>query len=307
MAAVGTLVVIGLGFGALAQQSSKERIPGSEPPKAQAQSPEKPYPKAAVDPRWVKSFPNGATIEVVGVSPHPSGSDTWWGPDGKPLEQAPCDRSSTIQTSDKAVISRAVVVRITGLPPGADHDWWIDEAQGGSQDRARLGGRPVPDLYEVVTFFDREKATCTVQFKVAAGAWKTVKVWGTSQGATSARNGPSYIFGEPIETRKGTSLSVTHNIKEDSVRLVAVDGDGKEHPAEFRSGSGVGEFYQLVGEFDLSPKQIKKFQGPDPRFRGDQSAGDRCPILRLLHRTNHQQRPEAVVLGRPPEGAVYVK
>jgi hypothetical protein len=260
LAAVGALVVIGLAAGALAQQTSKDRIPGPQPPKAEAQSSEKSNGKAAGDHRWVKTLPNGATIEVVGVSPHPSGPDTWWRPDGKPLGQPPCDRSSTSQTSDQDVVSRAVAVRITGLPAGADHSWWIDGAHGGSRGQAKLGGNPVPDLDEMVTFLDGDQATCTVRFKVAAGAWKTVQVWGTSPGARGARTGTSYIFGKPIETRKGTTLSVTHNIKDDSVRLVAVDGDGKEHPAEFRSGSGVGEFRQLVGEFDLPPKQIKEFR-----------------------------------------------
>ena len=165
-----------------------------------------------------------------------------------------------MQTSGMDVTSRAVAVRITGLPAGADHHWWIDGAHGGSQGQARLGGKPVPDLYEIVTFLDRDQASCTVQFKVAAGAWKTVQTWGTSPGARGNRTGASYIFGKPIETKKGTTLSVTHNIKDDSVRLVAVDGEGLEHPAEFRSGSGVGEFYQLVGEFDLFPKQIKEFR-----------------------------------------------
>jgi RNA polymerase sigma factor (sigma-70 family) len=259
-AAVGALVVIGLGAGALAQQASKERIPESQPPRVEVQPSEKSNGKASGDHRWVKSLPNGATIEVVGVSPHPSGPDTWWRPDGKPLDQPPCDRSSTIQTSDQDVVSRAVAVRITGLPVGADHRWWIDGTHGGSKGQAKLGGKPVPGLDETITFLDRGLNTCTVRFEVAAGPWQTVQTWGTSPGGLGSRTGPSYIFGEPIATREGTALSVTHNIQDVSVRLVAVDHVGKEHPAEIRSGSGVKEFHQLVGEFNLPPEQIKEFR-----------------------------------------------
>ena len=43
------------------------------------------------------------------------------------------------------------------------------------------------------------------------------------------------------------------------VRLVAVDLDGKEHPAEVRSGTGVKDFRQIVVEFDQTPQQIKEF------------------------------------------------
>ena len=70
----------------------------------------------------------------------------------------------------------------------------------------------------------------------------------------------SYIFGDAIATKKGTTLSVTHNIQDKSVRLVAVDGDGKELPAEIRSGTGVKDFQQIVVEFDQPPEQIKEFR-----------------------------------------------
>ena len=41
------------------------------------------------DRRWVRSLPNGVTIEVVRVSSIPAGADTWWRPDGTPLHPAP--------------------------------------------------------------------------------------------------------------------------------------------------------------------------------------------------------------------------
>ena len=67
LVATGALIIVSLGVGALAEQSSKERIPGPEPVKAEAKPSEPSNLKAPIDPRWVKSFPNGATIEVVGV------------------------------------------------------------------------------------------------------------------------------------------------------------------------------------------------------------------------------------------------
>ena len=82
---------------------------------------------------------------------------------------------------------------------------------------------------------------------------------GEEFGALSSRFGPSYIFSNAIATEKGTLLSVTHNIRDKPVRLVAVDHDGKAHPAEVRSGGGVGDFQQIVVEFDQPPQQIKEF------------------------------------------------
>jgi hypothetical protein len=258
--AAGAFVAAGLTAGALAQQAPKDRPPESPPPKAEAPPSEKPNGRALGDPRWIGVVSSGATLEVVGISPHPSGPDTWWRPDRAPLRQPPCDQSDTRITSGGDVVYRAVVVRLNGVPPGAEHKWWINEANGGSQGRAKLDGKPVPGLSEIVTEFPSGMKTCTVRFEVAAGPWQTVKTWGKEPGALGSRIGPSYIFGGAIATKEGTTLSVTHDIQDVSVRLVAVDLDGKEHPAARTSWSGVKEFHQLVGEFDLPPERIKEFQ-----------------------------------------------
>jgi hypothetical protein len=59
---------------------------------------------------------------------------------------------------------------------------------------------------------------------------------------------------------EGTALSVTHDIQDKPVRVVAVDGDGNELAAEVRSGTGVKDFKQIVVEFDKPPEQIKEFR-----------------------------------------------
>ena len=272
-AAAGILVAAGLTAGALARQAPKNRVLGLQQPQATAQSVEKPKGKAEADPRWVKRLPSGATIEVIGISPHPSGADTWWRPDGTPLQQSPCDRSDTRISSDGNVVFRAVVVRVTNVPEGADENWWINEANGGSGGPARRAGQPVPGLEEVVTEFPTGLSTCTVLFKVAAGPWHTIQTWGKNPGALASRDGPSFIFGDVIATKTGSTLSVTHNIQDMSFQLVAVDRDGKEHPAAIRSGSGVKDFQQMVGEFDLSPDQIKEFRVQTRPFEGVEVPG----------------------------------
>ncbi|SIO56007.1 RNA polymerase sigma factor, sigma-70 family [Singulisphaera sp. GP187] len=263
LAAAGALVAAGLTAGALAQQqpASQDRAPEAPRPKVNAQSLEKPNRKPGEDRRWLKTMSSGATLEVVAISPHPSGPNTWWRPNGTPLSQPPCDPFPTRLTSDENVVPRAIVVRLTGIPAEADHRWWIDQANGGShsQGDAKLAGIPVSGLSEIVTFFPSGLDSSTIRFEVAAGPWKTVRTWGKSPGAVGSRE-VSYIFSAPIATKKGTTLSVTHNIQDVSVRLVAVDGEGKEHPAENRSGSGVGDYYQITGEFNLPPDQIEEFR-----------------------------------------------
>lgn len=263
LVAAGAFVAVGLTAGALAQQQQQPESPGrgpeAQPSKDQASPLEKAAGKPGGDPRWVRTLASGAKIEVVGVSSHPTGPNTWWRPDGTPLSEPPCDPSDTRQTSNEDVVPRAIVVRLTGIPAAADHRWWIDQSNGGSQGEAVRDGKPIPGLSEAVTLMPRNLDSSTIRFEVAAGPWKTVRTWGKSPGAVGSREA-SYIFSAPIATKKGTTLSVTHNIQDVSVRLVAVDDDGKEHPVQNRSGSGVGNYHQITGEFDLPPDQIEEFR-----------------------------------------------
>ncbi len=130
---------------------------------------------------------------------------------------------------------------------------------GSYTDKARRGGQPLPGLSETTAFLPAGAATCTVRFQVAAGPWKTIQTWEKNSGALSSRIGPSYIFSGAIATKEGTALSVTHNIQDKPVRLVAIGGDGEEFPGKVRSGSGVGDFQQITVEFDQPPEKIKEF------------------------------------------------
>jgi RNA polymerase sigma factor (sigma-70 family) len=252
----GAIVALGLTAAGMSQ------LPADAPPPAIAGQGGRPASKPdAPDPRWTKSLPNGATIEVVGVSTHPSGPGTWWRPDGTPLDRPPCDPSRTNLMSDQpSDVARAIVVRISGLAAGAEHHWRPGHMGSNSMGRATRDGKPIDDLSLAVGVFPGDVKSCSISFEAAAGPWKTVKEWGKSPGSTGSRNGPSFIVSDPIATAKGTVLAVTHSIEDRSTRIVALDRDGKEHTSEFLSGGGVWNYSQLVVEFGLPPDQIKGFR-----------------------------------------------
>jgi RNA polymerase sigma factor (sigma-70 family) len=259
--AAGFLGAVGLAAGALAQSSSKDSAPTPPPTAKSGSQPETIGRKPLRNARWVKTLPNGTTFEVVGVSQHPSGHDTWWYPDGKAMQRPPCDPSPTKILSDDGFVNRMVVARITHVPATADYHWRVVGARSNSGGESRREGKPVPELHEFVAEFPPDLKSCTVRFEMAAGPWKTSQTWARSQGAIGNRFGPSYIFSAPIATTTGTVLAVTHNIPNTlAVRLVAVDGNGQERAAKPKSGSGVGDFHQLVGEFDLPVNQIREFR-----------------------------------------------
>jgi hypothetical protein len=69
-----------------------------------------------------------------------------------------------------------------------------------------------------------------------------------------------FIFGRAMPTRKGTCLAFNHNLRNLSVRLVAVDDDGAEHEGSVMSDSGRKEVQLRVAEFDLPPERIAGFR-----------------------------------------------
>jgi hypothetical protein len=257
LVAVGALVAIGLTAEVLSQQAPNDGNRARRPPQTAAHPAEKPNDKTTGDRRWVRSLPSGAIIEVIGVSSFPSGPDTWWRPDGTPLHPAPCDPIEPRIRGDDTV-RMLILVRLARIPDGADHQWSIAEARGAARAPAMRDGKPLPGLSEMTALLRADAGSGTVLFRVAAGPWKTIRIWGKDPGGVGGIDA-SYAFGRAIATVKGTTISVTHDIQDKPVRLVAVDGDGKELRAEIRSASGAKNFRQIVVEFDQPPEQIKEF------------------------------------------------
>jgi hypothetical protein len=70
----------------------------------------------------------------------------------------------------------------------------------------------------------------------------------------------TYSFGEAVAGRKGTILTVSHNIGNVAVRIVAVDRSGKERPHVNQIGSGGKDSYNIKAEFDLGPEAIQEYR-----------------------------------------------
>jgi RNA polymerase sigma factor (sigma-70 family) len=258
--AVGALVAVGLTARALSQQAPDGGIPAARPPQAAAQRAEKPDQKWAGDRRWVRSLPSGAIVEVVGVSSVPTGPDTWWRPDGSPLHPAPCDPSRDSRVSGGNRVRVRVVVRLARIPDGANCKWSITEAGGWGEAPAKRDGKLVPGLREMITSLPADAGTCTAHFKVEAGSWRTILTWEKGSGGEDLPDGTTILHGEPIATRVGTMQSVTHNIRDKSVRLVAVAEDGEELSCGAWSFLVAKDFQHMDFICDRPPERIKEYR-----------------------------------------------
>ncbi len=255
--AAGAFLAIGLSAHAVSQVTREEKP--SEPASPQAAA----IPDATktadaipVDPLWTRTLPCGARIEILGVSDYPTKPNTWWRPDGTP--QPPLCSPADHQIVGDSGRPVAFLARVTNIPEGSESDWKIEPAGSTIHLRARQGKTILPNLLEMVTLTPLEATHGTAHFRVAAGPWNTCQTWGPSQGAVGGIS-VSYIFSAPIATQEGTVLSVTHNIQDKSVRVIAIDLNGQQVEGKTRSGSGVRDFHQLSVEFGLPPARIKEF------------------------------------------------
>jgi hypothetical protein len=258
--AAGAFVLVGLAASALSAQAPNGWIFVVRATPTATKTAEKPKSKPPGDRRWVRSLSSGAIIEVIGLSSSPSGPDTWWRPDGTPLHPAPCDPSQPTITGGDDAVHTLVLVRLARIPEGANHEWTIAEARGHREAPAMRNGKPLPGLSAMTALLPPDARTCTLRFKVASGSWRTIQTWGKNPGAVGNRNGPSFIFGDPIATKKGTALSVTHDIQDQPVRIAAVDAEGNLLKSDVRSGSGVKDFHQIIVEFDQPLEAIREFR-----------------------------------------------
>ena len=230
--------------------------------------PESNRPAEAQESRYRVSMAEGATIEVVAVSSFPSGPKTWWRPDGTPLEKPPVDPLSNFHRDQTDEEIRVVLVQITGVSKDANMRWLPTFDSGYVGLSPTRDGRRVPGLEAYIVSLRPDRKTCEVKVRLAAGPWKT-EVSNDGRGGTGQFvNGHKFAFGKArlseVRGRPMTVFAVAHNFFGQDRRLVAVDRDGKSHPAVSYSAGSDGDPKWVIdiidGEFAWPPDQIKEYQ-----------------------------------------------
>ncbi len=173
---------------------------------------------AAVSPTsWKQTLPNGATVEVLGVSdvpPYQEGAwrkddppprRGWWQPNGSPLAAAPIDsdkQMTPVGTKDMAAW-RQFAVRVSP-PPGAaassigtTFDLSRTSNMGSSSELASRQGRPVPNTWLVGARFGDLQKQPILRCGVAAGPWETLRTKSAYEGFEMTSTAPYFFpYGE---------------------------------------------------------------------------------------------------------------
>jgi hypothetical protein len=153
-----------------------------------------------------------------------------------------------------------VVVRLARIPDGANYGLSITEASLQGQEPAKRDGQLVPGLREMTAWLPADAGTCTAHFKVEAGSWRTILTWEKGSGGEDLPDGSTILHGQPIATRVGTVQSVTHNIRDKAVRLVAVAEDGAELSCGAWSFVVAKDFQHLDFICDRPPERLKEYR-----------------------------------------------
>lgn len=206
---------------------------------------------------------DGVTVELVGVSENPSRGHAWWRPDGSPLHEAPYPRSNGFVTADKDHVAREFAVRLGNLPADpVSYTWAFDPGASSA------GGGPPPttdgnadmSLRAIAAEFPADLRDCTVRFGLAAGPWKTVAKSASSLGGDAGSGAFTYSFAPSVESDKGVTISVAHNLTDVAYRIVAIDKEYQIITGGSSSGGSTALTQTTVQFPGLHLAQVDRFE-----------------------------------------------
>jgi len=220
---------------------------------------------------FVATFSNGVTVELIGLSVNPSPGEAWWKPDGSPLADRPYKESRARMSPGPDGISREVCWRWQnpGDPDVQTHWGVIPHPNSFGQAFGRDNeGNSVDGVTGWAFGLPTNRKTCTLRFTMTLPSSEWESVIESQAGYTSgtSKAGPggktlSAMFGRPRLFGGDTVVTVTYQIPDHEVRLVAEDHDGKLHIAKSTGGGGAGSFVQTEYLFaGVEPEQLATWQ-----------------------------------------------
>jgi beta-lactamase regulating signal transducer with metallopeptidase domain len=207
----------------------------------------------------LERLPDGMTIEIIAISKHPSGQATWWGPDGKPLEEAPCDPPEGVPKPMGQNV-REIAARITGLPKDAALAWHPTQSSSHGASPPRKNGKALPDVQVTVAEFEPGMVTCVVHFDLSLGDWRVEHRCEGKMSMGISAGERAYFFGKARATTTGTSIAIAHNIVDRDARVVAIGNEGKQLLPISSTSGAAGHIKGIDVEFSVPPSQIREFQ-----------------------------------------------
>ncbi len=211
----------------------------------------------------IVTFSDGSQAELVSIAPHPSAPDQWWHPNGT-AKPAPYDsmRSRAQGEFTREFCWRWVTLREGTVPRGFSvmEPRAVSFAGGVPRD---TDGNLMDELSAAGMTFNvtEDPTTASVRFTAEVGRWRTVlTIDGTSvSGGSELLNDgrqAAYIAGAPLQVGDDLAVTVSVNISQTPLRVVAVDHNGKTIEGK-SSCMSVNNMSQIATMFsDIDRKSI---------------------------------------------------
>ncbi|QDU43614.1 Methicillin resistance mecR1 protein [Symmachiella dynata] len=232
-----------------------------------AEQPAQPQPAAPTE--FFAELPNGGTVELVGISEHPSKDRPWWRADGSPLETAPYAHPGGRYHFGRDMIGREFAFRFHGVPENLVQATTITLIGSGGSGSLSVpvdqAGHPLENMRVKLVSLPQGTQQSKFRISVPNGDWQLIATSNGNEQSASAFTFGGFNFGVTFMPGqiKGNDivLNFAHNAIGHEVRVVAVEADGQTRHVQSRFGGvGAAGFYQATAEFeDLKGKNIVSF------------------------------------------------
>ena len=201
-------------------------------------------------------LPDGTTVELVGLSEHPSAGRNWWRPDGSPLDEAPQQKVDGNVYPNASETAYEFAVRLHDLPDGAAVT--MKTEPGGS----RTNGTGLDGLHWLATSLPNDLEECQLLVGVAAGPWETTAGTTGQSHSTHGTQLGGVMFSEAVASDgDGITITVTDDIIERPCRVVAVMKDGHTVVASPIEMGQAGKARQTAAYFKkIAVDEVAEFQ-----------------------------------------------
>jgi beta-lactamase regulating signal transducer with metallopeptidase domain len=213
-------------------------------------------------------FPDGTTVELIGVSEYPSADKSWWRADGSPSDQRPYERSqATLGGSRDKHVAREIAVRVTQKPKERVGTSWLIDPPCSAMSVTPKNPTPGQGVTQGFAFLaTADRKTVTFHFGIAGGPWEMLSE-GTGKESLRCHNGTEIAYFGAYEKEGDVVLPIAHNITGSELRVVAVGNDGRNHDSQIMQAEG-GKINQLIARFPkMSLKDVKTFQLQGRRYK----------------------------------------
>lgn len=198
-------------------------------------------------------LPNGATVEVVGVTnakvtaaeANGPSRKLWWDMQGRPLASGPFPARELVRgktyysPGERPSLPKqvAAAIRVTGATE--DKQVTFTSVPPASRTSWASGGNMGVNFYTVWADAAEGQTTGSLRVGVSSGKWNDKADWGVSlyrgskRGASGTRTfsynkrEDSIVYREPTQVGKDANLIISHNLQEADWRIVAVLKDGR--------------------------------------------------------------------------------